>query len=331
LDNKPVKKQNIHIETRNWEEIDTDWLAEFTFKVKQSYETTYDSRGTIEQEKRHLEFRKRFQPATVLLAYKNDTLLGWLSYDTESPFCMEIGRWLPVVKKDKVSDQVFTLLIERCQEECVTNSLTRIEIRFDISTVRNERNFPKYKKVYNKHNFILIDNEYFLRKVLLKDSPKQIQLNSSLIFKPIAEIKARALYECYYDSFLDSKVRMFLDQSDEERQQFFEETLAEKKSLINEASLALINPVNTEVVGLIVVQARNDEAHVAILAISPYHRSKKYGTSLVKEAITQCEHMGIKTMSLGVDADNIPAKNLYYKIGFERISSLVTLAWKNPT
>ena len=319
-------KSNIKIEIRDWEEIDLERLAEFSLAVKKPSETTYNSNQTVEQEKRYLEFRKRFQPAKVLLAVRNGSLVGWLSYDTESTFSMEIGRWLPIVKKGKDSDQVFTLLIEKCRDVCEAQNLSRIEVRFDISNEKDETTYQHYQISYKKQGFELVDHEFYLRKILLKDSHEPNQPPVGLIYKQIDEIDFKAAYQCYYKSFENSKVRMFLNQTNKERKQFFEETFSQKKSIVGNASLALINLIDNEVVGIVILQARREEAHLAILAILPDHRGKKFGTSLVKEAISRCNHLGIKTMSLGVDADNVPAVNLYSKMGFEKVSSLITLA-----
>ncbi len=149
-----------------------------------------------------------------------------------------------------------------------------------------------------------------------------------LIFQELNSVDLKKAYLCYYNSFKQSKVRMFSDQTDKERKQFFEEILSEKKSIINNASLVLANATDNEILGLIILQARREEAHIAILAIAPIHRGKKYGTILARKAISVCSNLGFKTMSLGVDEDNIPAYNLYKRLGFEKVSSLVTLARK---
>ncbi|MHA2175800.1 MAG: GNAT family N-acetyltransferase [Candidatus Hodarchaeales archaeon] len=323
-----TKNSDIQIETHDWQEIDLDQLAKFSYTVKQSYEATYDSKRTIEREKEHLQFRKRFQPAKILFALKNGSLAGWLSYDTESPSSMVIGRWLPIIKMDKDIGRIFTLLIEKCKVECIAKNLSRIEVCFDLYDQKDRLAYNQYVGLYKSLDFELVDHEVYMRKEILEGNYKKTRTPPQLIYKQVQEVDLKVVYMCYYKSFENSKVHMFIDQTDKERKQFFEETLSSKKSSISEASLVLINPIENEVLGIIIVQARESDAHMAILAITPDYRRKKYGTTLVKEAISQCGQLGFKTMSLGVDADNDSAYNLYSKIGFEKNSSLATHAWK---
>lgn len=59
-----------------------------------------------------------------------------------------------------------------------------------------------------------------------------------------------------------------------------------------------------------------EEAHITNIAISKYHRRKKYGEALLKRIIDDCYLEKIKYITLEVRVSNEPAINLYSKYGF---------------
>ena len=59
-----------------------------------------------------------------------------------------------------------------------------------------------------------------------------------------------------------------------------------------------------------------EEAHITTIAISPEHRKKYYGQSLLKQIIDNCINEKIKYITLEVRVSNEAAINLYTKYGF---------------
>jgi ribosomal-protein-alanine N-acetyltransferase len=59
------------------------------------------------------------------------------------------------------------------------------------------------------------------------------------------------------------------------------------------------------------------KGHVVSVAVMPEHRRKGIGEALINRAIEGMRHYGAKQCYLEVRASNVPAVDLYKKLGFE--------------
>ncbi len=71
------------------------------------------------------------------------------------------------------------------------------------------------------------------------------------------------------------------------------------------------------VVGAIVIWLILDEAHIATISVRPEYRGKGIAQSLLATAIRACIQKEIFRATLEVRANNLPARRLYQRFGFE--------------
>ncbi len=62
---------------------------------------------------------------------------------------------------------------------------------------------------------------------------------------------------------------------------------------------------------------KNDIVEVALFCVRKEFKGHKLGKSLLSFCIKNCHEFGFKTLSLHVSTTNIPAFNLYKKVGFK--------------
>lgn len=62
-----------------------------------------------------------------------------------------------------------------------------------------------------------------------------------------------------------------------------------------------------------------DEAHISTLAVAPTWRRKGIGTLLLLALIEQAQALGAHVVTLEVRVSNLPAQNLYRRLGFRRV------------
>jgi len=72
-----------------------------------------------------------------------------------------------------------------------------------------------------------------------------------------------------------------------------------------------------EVVGMLVLWPVLDEAHIATVAVHPYHRGRGVGKMLLATAVEFARSRRFKTVTLEVRASNRRAQNLYRRFGFQ--------------
>jgi ribosomal-protein-alanine N-acetyltransferase len=92
------------------------------------------------------------------------------------------------------------------------------------------------------------------------------------------------------------------------------------------ASLVLVR--GGQVIGFSLVRPRFEEAHLAIFGLHPDYRGRGLAQALIQESMRTVRDQGTETMSIGVDAANIPAVRLYEKVGFTPVSRMVVHSWK---
>ncbi len=71
-----------------------------------------------------------------------------------------------------------------------------------------------------------------------------------------------------------------------------------------------------QVVGMLVLWLVLDEAHIATVAVHPYHRGQGVGKLLVGQAVAFAREQGYRTVTLEVRVTNQRAQRLYAQFGF---------------
>ncbi|MHA2327675.1 MAG: GNAT family N-acetyltransferase, partial [Candidatus Hodarchaeales archaeon] len=131
-----------------------------------------------------------------------------------------------------------------------------------------------------------------------------------------------------YEAFINGKDRTFLDQSENERQEYFKDYYDRSRQYIKDASIVLKDRENHKIVGISMIRPREEDAHLALLATHPAYQRRGLGEKMLRLIVKKVEELGFKTMSLGVDQENTPALNLYQRMGFKSISHIITYCWK---
>ncbi len=62
-----------------------------------------------------------------------------------------------------------------------------------------------------------------------------------------------------------------------------------------------------------------DECHIGNIAVHPNYRNQKIASTLLNELLKDCKEHGTNYLLLEVRASNVPAQNLYKKLGFEEV------------
>ena len=82
----------------------------------------------------------------------------------------------------------------------------------------------------------------------------------------------------------------------------------------------LVAKDDKKVVGFAMCWFIMDECHIGNIAVLPEYRKQKIATNLLEELLKDCkEEHGTNNLLLEVRVSNIPAQNLYKKIGFEEL------------
>ena len=92
------------------------------------------------------------------------------------------------------------------------------------------------------------------------------------------------------------------------------------ESLNNSAYINLIAYRDDEAVGYISANSVVDEGDVVKIVVAKQYRQLGIGSALVMDILSRLKTKGVETVFLEVRKTNIPAKKLYEKTGFVKIS-----------
>ena len=170
------------------------------------------------------------------------------------------------------------------------------------------------------------DEISYMKRNLTESDITEIIIPKPFETKSIMEIGDDKLYQCYYETFIQAQDRMFQDQTEQERQEYFQDYYSKSKPLVKEASLVLKKTESNEIIGVTLVRPRGEDAHLALLAIHPNYQGRKLGGLLLRLILKTVFQQGFKTISLGADIKN-PSMRIYQRFGFETNSNIITHRW----
>nr|WP_043934766.1 ribosomal protein S18-alanine N-acetyltransferase [Bacillus sp. EB01] len=85
----------------------------------------------------------------------------------------------------------------------------------------------------------------------------------------------------------------------------------------NQYAVYIILEEKGEPIGYCGVWIVVDEAHITNIAILPQYRGRRLGEALLRKVMETSKQMGATSMTLEVRVSNLPARNLYRKLGFQ--------------
>ena len=87
--------------------------------------------------------------------------------------------------------------------------------------------------------------------------------------------------------------------------------------LENRNCLFYVATINDKIAGFIIAIVEGEVGHILLLAVHPNFRRRGLGTALLKHTLSELKRRGVKKVYLEVGTSNIPAINLYKKLGFK--------------
>ncbi len=314
---------DLKIVTKDWEESDLSEVSQFVFENRIGiYKNAEDAEGI----KRYLSnIQERFPAEVIFEVNKKESLCGWVALDRESKSVAELGRWQPIVAKSKNEDEIASNLIQEVLEYAKKNGITRLEISFNNVNPDNQEEYERSAKWLNANEIPKLQDHAYMTLQLDEFEPK-ITKNRDLSKVGLQYVDEDELYKCYHTTFSSSKDREFLDSSEKQRREKFDEAI--HSDVLNK-NLSFVWKDGEKIIGFVFVHSRDNEEHIHMFGILEEYREKGIATNLLLNILRDVKITGYRRVSLGVDISNTPAFNLYKKIGFKINSRTIVHSWKS--
>ena len=92
-----------------------------------------------------------------------------------------------------------------------------------------------------------------------------------------------------------------------------------KSELENKNSMYIVAKLNNQIVGFAGIWFSVDDIHITNIVVKKNCRNQKIGSLMFNNLIELCENRTLKSITLEVNSNNIPAQKLYQKFGFKNV------------
>lgn len=320
--------QEIKISIQKWNEVNVHELAQVAVTLWQAEKSIL----TVERLTNWLNRLEYKFPPLAVLVHSENNLVGWLLFYIQNSVEAEINPWAlnghPFVSPDN-KEELAAKLIEQAINLAKREGLTRVEINYYAE--EGEQANQKYKAFYESLGMALIEKNVHMRTELSNQDLEAVEIEflPGSEIKPIREVDEEEFFQCFYQTFRDSEDHWLTDKSDDEIYDYFNDLIRENPfSLIENASIALLE--NNHIIAFTVVRQSHgdDNGQLWVMGVHPKHRRKGFGRSLILFVKKVLAEQGFRTMSLNVDLANKPAYQLYQKEGFKPEWCKINHAWR---
>ncbi|MCY3414538.1 MAG: GNAT family N-acetyltransferase [Candidatus Heimdallarchaeota archaeon] len=286
-------------------------LALVTYESEQTSHLNRSSVEHVDQAIRLLE--ARYPSESIITAYIEEKLVGWLGLKKLSKTTSELGRWHPFVIRVDDEHTIGMTLIQNAMDKSKSLGFSRMEAV--LNAVNDDAILEKVSTWYKACGFQIVEELCYMTKNLNNIVYKKEHIEEYFI-EYLTNAQTDELYECWLRSFTRGQDRDMLDKINAGKaEETFEKTFSSNRAILEDASIVL--RWNNKLVGISLVLQREDEGHVDVLVIDPDHWRNGLGRMLLAESVNRIAKAGMSIASIGVDSSNIPAINLYEKLGFE--------------
>jgi ribosomal protein S18 acetylase RimI-like enzyme len=315
----------LDVSIRKWNEIAIEDIAEVTCAAKP---TEMKSRAATV--KRLLNWLQEVEDSSVVvLAHSGAALVGWLMLHKTSQTTLEMNPGAlgghPLVSPENDSREIGIQLIKEALSWAQKETFEIIEIWLQRTPEESDQQYKEYETWYGSLGFVIQGTSVDMVCNLATQDPTEIVLPADFELHKIKGAAEDALYQCYYAAFSAGEAQFFLDQSDNERREYFN-TLGIRGALNEDASLVLMKAHH--IIGFTVALpygTRN--LHLSCICIHPDFGQRGLGKLLLLMTMKKAAQQGIKTMTLFTDT-NMRGFQLYKRSGWKETKRYIKYRWK---
>ena len=154
---------------------------------------------------------------------------------------------------------------------------------------------------------------------------KEPVLPEGFLMKRLVETDNEEIWPTYNETFLSSGDRRYLNQTEAQRRENFDNFFDRSKKIEEDASLLLYK--GHQIVGFMKINIYDIGGFVNGVGIHPDFRKRGLAKKLMAASIVRAGQNGMTKLILEVDIENKQAIALYEKLGFEHVKGSISHLW----
>ncbi len=312
------------IEILKHEAIDEQEIVQFTMEANQLLDKQLRC-GQTEEEVRGFIRRASKVPFYYVLAREKAKLVGWAGLYVLSESMVYLDPWHPLVLPGKDSDELFQQLVRESINHTKTLGRNRLEVFLMELTDDIRSTYDRYAPLYEAAG-MRKGNEW--TQMVCDPSTSQLkepEFPEGFSLRKIVEVENEEIWPTYNETFLSSGDRRYLNQTENQRRESFDNFFDRSIRIEEDASLLLYS--DEKIVGFMKINIYDIGGFVNGVGIHPDYRRKGLARKLMTASIVRAAKKGMTNLVLEVDIENSQAIALYEKLGFKHVRGSISHVW----
>lgn len=314
----------VTIEILKHSEINEEELVQLTLEAQQQLDEPLRC-GKNEEEVRKFVTGAKTVEFYYVLAREHEKLLGWAGLYALSESMVYLDPWHPLVLPGDHFDEVFQLLVKESIHHTKKIGRNRLEVFLMELTDDIRSNYDRVGPLYEAAG-MRKGNEW-TQMVMNPTSSNLIdpEFPEGFSLKKITDVDNEEIWPTYNETFLASGDRRYLNQTEAQRRESFDDFFDRSKKIEENASLLLYS--GNKVVGFMKINIYDIGGFVNGVGIHPDFRKRGLAKKLMTASIVRAGQNGMSNLVLEVDIENKQAIALYEKLGFKHVRGSISHVW----
>jgi len=306
------------------DDIDVQEIVQFTIEAEKQLDEQLRC-GRTEKEVEDF-IRSAFQiPYYYVLARINKKLVGLAGLYVLSESMVYLDPWHPLVLPGTDHDELFQRLVKESIAHTRAIGRSRLEVFLMKLTDDIRTTYERYRPLYEAAG-MKRGNEWSQMVCDLTSSElEEPDLPEGFSLKRIIEVSNEEIWPCYNETFLSSGDGRYLDQTEAQRKESFDDFFNRSKPIEEDASLILYS--GDRIIGFMKINIYSDGGFVNGVGIHPDFRRRGLAKLLMTASLVRAARNKMATVILEVDIENERAIALYEQLGFRKRRGSISHVW----
>jgi ribosomal protein S18 acetylase RimI-like enzyme len=304
--------------------IDVQEVVQFTLEAELQLDEQLRC-GRTQKEVEDVVRRTSQTPYHYILARENGELVGLAGLYVLSESMIYLDSWNPLVLPGEAHDELFRNLVKECINYTCAIGRNRLEVFLMNLTDDIRGTYDRYRPLYESAG-MQRGNEWSQMDCDLTSSGlKEPDLPEGFSLRPLVEANNDEIWPCYNATFLASGDRRYLDQTEAQRRESFDDFFDRSKPIEEDASLLLY--AGDRIVGFHKINIFREGGYVNGVGVHPDFRKRGLAKMLMTASLVRAAQNKMERVILEVDIENRQAIALYEKLGFRKTRGSISHIW----
>ncbi|TFH06414.1 MAG: GNAT family N-acetyltransferase [Candidatus Thorarchaeota archaeon] len=315
----------VDIEILKPEQVNIPELVDFTMEAQEQLDEQLRNGMTKEEVEKFIRAALKVDIFHYIFARRQGKLIGIAGCYTFTESMVYLDGWNPLVLPGDDYKEVFKLLVSESIKHTQKTRRNRLEIFLMELTDDIRGTYDRVRPLYESAGMRRGNEWSHMVCDLTSSTLKEPEIPAGFSLKHIVEVENDEIWPCYNTTFLSSGDRRYLDQSEAQRRENFDDFFDRKKPIEKDASLLLY--FEDEIIGFMKINLYDFGGFINGVGIHPDFRRRGFARLLMTSSLVRAAQNGMKDLILEVDIENHRAIALYEQLGFKKTKGSISHIW----